>query len=177
MNNLYHSLEGKGKIYQSGKFSQQQIKDAYEKYVNESSSGRSSSKDSTPFVQTWRPKLKVKKFKNLTERKKENVSDNPKSSKVYVSAPLSHDVELIDSFKSKVQNWVMCEEQYDEKWYIDSGCSRHMTGKKEILRDFRSLDNAGVVKFGNNHKCQVKGYGKVTNGKFTVNRVAYVEGL
>ena len=60
---------------------------------------------------------------------------------------------------------------------IDSGCSRHMTGKKENLRDFRSLKNGGVVKFGNNHKCQVRGYGKITNGQFTVNRVAYVEGL
>ncbi|XP_052622697.1 uncharacterized protein LOC128127985 [Lactuca sativa] len=50
-----------------------------------------------------------------------------------------------------------------------------MTGRKENLRDFRSLENAGVVNFGNNHKCQVKGYGKVTNGQFTVNRVAYVE--
>ena len=45
------------------------------------------------------------------------------------------------------------------------------------MRDYRSLKNAGVVKFGNNHKCQVKGYGKVMNGKFTVKRVAYVEGL
>ena len=51
-----------------------------------------------------------------------------------------------------------------------------MNENKENLRDFRSLDNVGVVKFGNNKKCRVKGYGKVTNGKFTVNRVAYVEG-
>ncbi|XP_052622721.1 uncharacterized protein LOC128128007 [Lactuca sativa] len=72
---------------------------------------------------------------------------------------------------------VLCDEQYDEKLYIESGCLRHMTGRKENLKDFRSLENAGVVKFGNNHKCQVKGYGKVTNGKFTVNRVAYIEGL
>ena len=72
---------------------------------------------------------------------------------------------------------VLCDEQYDMKWYIDSGCSRHMTGKKENLRDFRSLENGGVVKFGNNHKCKVKGYGKITNGTFTVNRVAFVEGL
>ena len=52
-----------------------------------------------------------------------------------------------------------------------------MTGRKENLRDFRSIENARVVKFGNNQKCQVKGYGKVTNGQFIVNRVAYVEGL
>ena len=52
-----------------------------------------------------------------------------------------------------------------------------MTGRKDNLRDVRSLENAVVVKFGNNHKCQVKGYGKVTNGQFTMNCVAYVEGL
>ena len=52
-----------------------------------------------------------------------------------------------------------------------------MTGKKENLHDYRSLDNDGVVKFDNNRKCYVKGYGKVTNRKFTVNRVAYVKGL
>ena len=28
-----------------------------------------------------------------------------------------------------------------------------------------------------NQKCQVKGYGKFTNWKFTLNQVAYVEGL
>ena len=72
---------------------------------------------------------------------------------------------------------VLCDEQYDTKWYIDSGCSHHMTRRKDHLRDFRSIENAGVMKFGNNKKCQVKGYGKVTNGQFTVNRVAYVEGL
>ncbi|XP_052625604.1 uncharacterized protein LOC128132724 [Lactuca sativa] len=52
-----------------------------------------------------------------------------------------------------------------------------MTGRKENMRDYRSLENVGVVKFVNNQKCKVKGYGKVTNGKFIVNRVAYVEGL
>ena len=43
--------------------------------------------------------------------------------------------------------------------------------------DFRSLENVGVVKFGNNQKSKVKGYGKVMNGKFTINQVTYVEGL
>ena len=52
-----------------------------------------------------------------------------------------------------------------------------MTGQKENLCDFRSLENSRVVKFINNQKCQVKGYGKVTTGKFMVNRVAYIEGL
>ena len=71
---------------------------------------------------------------------------------------------------------MLSDEQYDDKWYINSGFSHHMTRKKENLRDFRSLENVVVAKFGNN-KCKVKGYRKVTNEKFIVNRVAYVKGL
>lgn len=51
-----------------------------------------------------------------------------------------------------------------------------MTGRKENLHEFQKLDNVEVVKFGNN-KCKVKGYRIVKNGEYTVNRVAYVEGL
>ena len=69
------------------------------------------------------------------------------------------------------------DEQYDNQWYIDSGCSRHMTGKLEYLKDFRGLQGAGYVKFGNNDLAEIKGYGKITNGDFTINKVAYVEGL
>lgn len=46
--NISHWLEGKGKSFQPGKFSQEQIKHAYEKYLNESSNGSSSSKESNP---------------------------------------------------------------------------------------------------------------------------------
>nr|KAJ0206560.1 hypothetical protein LSAT_V11C500289890 [Lactuca sativa] len=77
---------------------------------------------------------------------------------------------------SVYEKLVLYDEQYDENWYIDSGCSHHMTGRKENLRDFRNLDNV-VVKFGSNNKCKVKRYGKVMNGKFRVNRVVYVKGL
>ena len=36
------------------------------------------------------------------------------------------------------------DEQYDNQWYIDSACSRHMTGKIEYLKDFRELQGAGM---------------------------------
>ncbi|KAL4556842.1 hypothetical protein LXL04_035006 [Taraxacum kok-saghyz] len=68
-------------------------------------------------------------------------------------------------------------ENYDNERYIDSGCSRHMTGKIERLKDFRGLKGAGYVIFGNNDVAEIKGYGKLTNGEFTINKVAYVEGL
>ena len=65
------------------------------------------------------------------------------------------------------------DEQYDNQWYIDSGCSRHMTGKLEYLKDFCGLQGAGYVKFGNKDLAEIKGYGKITNGDFTINKVAY----
>ncbi|KAI3700055.1 hypothetical protein L2E82_44670 [Cichorium intybus] len=45
---------------------------------------------------------------------------------------------------------VIRDEQYDLEWYIDSGYSRHMTGRREELREYRSLRNEGKIRYGNN---------------------------
>ena len=58
--NIDHWLEGRGKVYQSSKFSEEQIKEAYEKYVNTSSNRRSSSKDLNISIKSWRPVTKPK---------------------------------------------------------------------------------------------------------------------
>ncbi|KAJ9552774.1 hypothetical protein OSB04_016819 [Centaurea solstitialis] len=58
-------------------------------------------------------------------------------------------------------------------WYLDSGCSRHMTGSKSVYRKERGP----AVTFGGNGKGQTRGYGTLTNGVTTFKRVAYVEGL
>ena len=71
----------------------------------------------------------------------------------------------------------MRDEQFDDKWYIDSGWSCHMTGRKQELREFRSLQNGGSVKYGNNSFGTIKGYGMITNGDFLIRKVAYIEGL
>lgn len=52
-----------------------------------------------------------------------------------------------------------------------------MTSHKENLWVFKQLENSRVVKFGNNQNYKLKGYGKMTNEKFTINRCTYVEGL
>ncbi|KAJ9557485.1 hypothetical protein OSB04_012099 [Centaurea solstitialis] len=66
----------------------------------------------------------------------------------------------------------------DEKgiWYLDSGCSKHMTGNKHVLVDYK--EEAGPsVKFGGEGRGISKGYGTLTNSKTTFKRVSYVEGL
>ncbi|KAJ9544835.1 hypothetical protein OSB04_024542 [Centaurea solstitialis] len=61
-------------------------------------------------------------------------------------------------------------------WYLDSGCSRHMTGSKSVLSNYREEKGLAVT-FGGNGKGQTRGYGTLTNGVTTFKRVAYVEGL
>ncbi|GJW95386.1 retrovirus-related pol polyprotein from transposon TNT 1-94 [Tanacetum coccineum] len=61
-------------------------------------------------------------------------------------------------------------------WYLDSGCSKHMTG------DHSQLTNAvnkflGTVKFGNDHVEKIMGYGDYQIGNVTISRVYYMEGL
>ncbi|KAJ9542229.1 hypothetical protein OSB04_028735 [Centaurea solstitialis] len=61
-------------------------------------------------------------------------------------------------------------------WYLDSGCSRHMTGSKSVLTNYHE-ERGPAVTFGGNGKGQTRGYGTLTNGVTTFKRVAYVEGL
>ena len=45
------------------------------------------------------------------------------------------------------------------------------------MREYRELKNGGKVKLGNNSLGEIKGYGMITNGEFSICKVAYVEGL
>ncbi|KAJ9536644.1 hypothetical protein OSB04_un000193 [Centaurea solstitialis] len=46
--------------------------------------------------------------------------------------------------------------QASHKWYLDSRCSKHMTGRKEILSNYKE-EYGGSVKFGNNELAPVVG--------------------
>ncbi|KAJ9545582.1 hypothetical protein OSB04_025289 [Centaurea solstitialis] len=61
-------------------------------------------------------------------------------------------------------------------WYMDSGCSKHMTGRKELLANFKQK-YGGNVRFGNKLSAPIMGYGVILHHKITINKVAYVEGL
>ncbi|KAJ9562067.1 hypothetical protein OSB04_007227 [Centaurea solstitialis] len=61
-------------------------------------------------------------------------------------------------------------------WYLDSGCSKHMTGNKHVLIDFKE-EGGPSVKFGGEGRGITRGFGTLTNGKTTFRRVSYVEGL
>ncbi|KAJ9541563.1 hypothetical protein OSB04_028069 [Centaurea solstitialis] len=62
------------------------------------------------------------------------------------------------------------------KWYLDSGCSKHMTGRKEILSNYKE-EYGGSVKFGNNELAPVVGQGDIVCKDITIKNVAHVVGL
>nr|GEX76861.1 hypothetical protein [Tanacetum cinerariifolium] len=61
-------------------------------------------------------------------------------------------------------------------WYLDSGCSKHMTRDRSQLVNFvRKF--LGTVKFGNDHVAKIMGYVDYHIGNVTISWVYYVEGL
>nr|GEV33484.1 hypothetical protein [Tanacetum cinerariifolium] len=64
-----------------------------------------------------------------------------------------------------------------DKGFIDSGCSRHMTGNMSYLSDFKEL-NGGYVAFGGNPKGgKITGKGKINIGKLDFDDVYFVKEL
>ncbi|GJX87814.1 retrovirus-related pol polyprotein from transposon TNT 1-94 [Tanacetum coccineum] len=84
-------------------------------------------------------------------------SRKPKNSKTNVSVS-----------KSKVVQIVL--------WYLDSGCSKHMTRDRSQLTNFVNKF-LGTVKFGNDHVAKILGYGDYQIGNITISRVYYIVGL
>ncbi|GJZ96079.1 retrovirus-related pol polyprotein from transposon TNT 1-94 [Tanacetum coccineum] len=61
-------------------------------------------------------------------------------------------------------------------WYLDSGCSKYMTGDHSRLRNFMKKF-IGIVRFGNDHFGEIMGYGDYVIGDSVISMVYYVEGL
>eukprot|EP00253_Pinus_taeda_P032557 PITA_32557 len=69
-------------------------------------------------------------------------------------------------------------EGQENQWYIDSGCSKHMTGDKEKLESYTALEKGKKVSFGNDTPIPIKGKG-IAQLKEDVKagNVLYVDGL
>ncbi|GJZ05924.1 retrovirus-related pol polyprotein from transposon TNT 1-94 [Tanacetum coccineum] len=61
-------------------------------------------------------------------------------------------------------------------WYLDSDCSKHMTGDRSRLRNFVKKF-IGTIRFGNDHFGAIIGYGDYVIGDSVISKVYYVEGL
>lgn len=68
------------------------------------------------------------------------------------------------------------EDPQNAVWYLDSGCSRHMTGSRDLLQEFVEKDGPQVT-FGDNSRGKTKGYGTLLIGTVHIHNVTYVDGL
>ena len=69
-------------------------------------------------------------------------------------------------------------EGQENQWYIDSGCSKHMTGDKEKLESYTALKKGKKFSFGNDTPAAIKGKGIAQlKEKVKAGNVLYVDGL
>ncbi|GKD94662.1 hypothetical protein Tco_1374499, partial [Tanacetum coccineum] len=67
--------------------------------------------------------------------------------------------------------------QKEDQGYVDSGCSRHMTGNMSYLSDFKEFDG-GYVTFGGGAKGgRITGKGTLKTGKLDFEDVYFVKEL
>ena len=73
---------------------------------------------------------------------------------------------------------VLFVQRKKDSWYIDSGCSKHMTSDKSKFL-FLSESKSGNVTFGDDAPGKIKGKGMVglSNGKGKAQDVLFVDGL
>ena len=62
-------------------------------------------------------------------------------------------------------------------WYLDSGCSRHMTEDKRKFKNFKRKEQ-GFFIYGDNNKGKILGTGDVGGGNtLEIKDVLFMEGL
>ncbi|GJV23900.1 retrovirus-related pol polyprotein from transposon TNT 1-94 [Tanacetum coccineum] len=61
-------------------------------------------------------------------------------------------------------------------WYLESGCSRHMTCVKSYMHKYVEQPGPKVV-FGDDSTCTTKGYGSIKCNGIVFTKVAFVDGL
>ena len=105
-------------------------------------------------------RVKVKGLAHIRQLKESTIPTNLSS---------KHEVCFMMKFAFKVMDTCL--------WYLDSGCSRHMTRDQSLFKVFESK-KGGNVTFGDGSKSQIKGKGIISlPGLPDIVNVLYVEGL
>ncbi|GKE96248.1 integrase, catalytic region, zinc finger, CCHC-type containing protein, partial [Tanacetum coccineum] len=114
------------------------------------------------------PRSNTKKNKILPAKSvnKKKVEEHPRTNKS--SLKTTNRVDSSISSKRTVVQIVL--------WYLDSGCSKHMTGDRSRLRNFVKKF-IRTVRFGNDYFGAIMGYGDYVIGDSVISKVYYVKGL
>ncbi|GKB73299.1 hypothetical protein Tco_0934711 [Tanacetum coccineum] len=69
------------------------------------------------------------------------------------------------------------QQDLKHKGVIDSGCSRHMTGNRSYLTDYKEIDRGFVASRGNSKRGKITGKGKIRTSKLDFKDVYFVKEL
>ncbi|KAI3732891.1 hypothetical protein L1987_64103 [Smallanthus sonchifolius] len=122
---------------------------------------------SSPAAVESKSTVPVKKKKRSWNKKSKSFQSPCPNSSKDSSIFDSHDCELIEGHpKGTISN----------RWYVDSGCSRHMTGNMALLQDVKPL-RSGYVAFAGEKGGSITCQGVVSNGCVSFDNVNYYEQL
>ncbi|GJV18080.1 putative ribonuclease H-like domain-containing protein [Tanacetum coccineum] len=161
---------------------------------------KSTFKDTTPVVSKTRFSIRTVQSKSLDTTpvvsKAKIVMDTPLSAKNKVSGAFSvRDSSLSKYMKNKIRTSQMWQKWYELQpnvgwlpvkttppvvqivlWIVDSGCSKHMTGDRSLLKNFVEKFMV-TVRFGNDHFAATMRYVNYVQGNIMIYHVYYVEVL
>ncbi|KAI3672839.1 hypothetical protein L6452_38939 [Arctium lappa] len=109
-------------------------------------------------------------------RVKMNTSKAKKVTKVEKPAKVKNTTKVKKLTKGKIATDVESSDDSKGIWYLDRGCSRHITGQRNLLADYKEEKGPSET-FGGNGKGYTRGFGVLSNSTTTFRRVSYIDGL
>ncbi|GJY09893.1 retrovirus-related pol polyprotein from transposon TNT 1-94 [Tanacetum coccineum] len=128
------------------------------------------------FINNVNARTKSKSVKKNSKRKVWKPTGNVFTNIGYIWRPTGRTFTIVGNACPLTRITTTTEVVQIVLWYLDSGCSKHMTGDRSQLTNFINKF-LGTVKFGNDHVAKILGYGDYQIGNVTISRVYYVEGL
>ncbi|GJW71908.1 putative ribonuclease H-like domain-containing protein [Tanacetum coccineum] len=105
-----------------------------------------------------RPFNKITSANNSNFTKKVNTV---KGTRVNTARPKA----VLSAVKENKGNAGNPQQDLKDKGVIDSGCSRHMTGNRSYLTDYKEIDGGFIAFGGNSKRGKITGKGKIRTGK------------
>nr|GEV18529.1 hypothetical protein [Tanacetum cinerariifolium] len=117
--------------------------------------------------------LKEESRSRMSEKEKE-----PEDIKQNIShKPIDYELRILGNVLLHNKNCQLNKlSGYIVLWYLDFGCSKHMTGNRSQLMNFVSKF-LGTIRFENDHIAKIMGYGDYQLRNVTISRVYCVKGL
>ncbi|VFQ88272.1 unnamed protein product, partial [Cuscuta campestris] len=125
-------------------------------------------------------KKMMKDFEEINLKHTSLTEENKLLSEENLKLTESRKSQLNEITQLKTENESLSEKEaakYPGVWYLDSGCSRHMTGDASLLSNLIPYDGPRVTFGGSNDFGLTKGLGNLVYKGLTIQAVSYVEGL